>query len=142
MNFRQDNPSKSATTLAPFAENLSPQVLVVDDAREIRTCLSFLLRAIGYRVLEAEDGMAAQTILSVEHPALVITDLEMPVCDGWSLLTFCHAKHPELPVLICSGSAIGKQPQVEGWAAGYLPKPFDVEMLRTEVQRLISQAAA
>jgi len=120
---------------------MPPLVLVVDDSVEIRNCLSFVLRANGYRVLAAEDGLAAQMILRLEHPTLVISDLDMPVCDGWDLLVYCHAQHPDLPVLIMSGAALGKHPEIEYLASGFVSKPFNFVRIRTEVQRLISQAA-
>jgi CheY-like chemotaxis protein len=124
-----------------FDKKLPPQVLVVDDAVEIRDCLSLFLRANGYRVLEAEDGLAAQMILMTEHPALVISDLQMPNCSGWDLLAYCHAQHPDLPMLIASGAALGKRPEIECWASGFAPKPFCLPQFRADVQRLVSRAA-
>lgn len=141
MNFRHDDASAGAATIANPPEKRSPQVLVVDDTKEIRDVIALCLRRSGYRVLEAKDGLAAQIILFTEHPDLVISDLEMPVSDGWDVLTFCHAHQPGLPVLIVSGASLGQRPEIERWAAGILPKPFDLLRLRTEVQRLISHAA-
>lgn len=122
-------------------ENLPAQVLVVDDAREVRGTIAVILRVSGYRVLEAEDGLAAQKILVNEHPALVISDLEMPDGDGWGVLAFCHEQRPDLPVLILSGAGLGRRPEIERLAAGFLPKPFSFQRLRAEVQRLVSRAA-
>lgn len=120
---------------------LPPQVLVVDDSRDIRELISLLLQQNGYRVIKAEDGLAAQTLLRTEHPALVISDLEMPFCDGWEVLAYCHAQYPEIPVLIVSGAAWGLRPEVERWAAGFLPKPFHLGQFRAAIHRLLRQAA-
>ncbi len=141
MNFRHAEPAASATTIEFPSEKLPPQVLVVDDTNEVRSFLTAALRRSGYRVLEAEDGLIAQILLMSEHPALVISDLEMPVCDGWDLLTHCHTQYPGMPVLLISGNSPGKRPEIERWAAGLLRKPFDVVQLRTEVQRLVRRAA-
>ena len=103
--------------------------------------MTVLLRRGGYRVIEAEDGLAAQIILLTEQPALVISDLQMPLCDGWDVLAYCHTQHPNLPVLIVSGEALGRRPEVERWAAGSLSKPFDPEHFAAEVRRLVSRAA-
>lgn len=141
MNFRHDDASESATT-TPFPDKkLPPQVLVVDDAKEIRDSITIILRASGYGVLEAEDGFAAQAILRTRQPSLVISDLEMPVCDGWDVLEYCHAQHPNLPVLIMSGAALGRRPEIERLAAGFLAKPFSLERFRGEIHRLIYRAA-
>jgi CheY-like chemotaxis protein len=118
-----------------------PKVLVVDDSKEIRACIGLVLRASGYRVLEAEDGLAAQSILVNEHPDLVLTDLEMPVCDGWDVLAFCHAHQPATPVMVLSGVARGQRPDLEYRAAAYLTKPFSLARLRAEIQRLAPLAA-
>ncbi len=120
---------------------MPPKVLVVDDSREIRACIGFILRTSGYRVREAEDGLEAQLILFNEHPALVMTDLEMPVCDGWDVIAFCHAHQPATPVIVISGVACGQRPDLECWAAAYLTKPFSIARLRAEVQRLVPLAA-
>ena len=141
MNVRHDIVPAGATPIKSFDELRPPQVLVVDDAEEIRYCLTFFLRAIGYRVLEAENGQVAKVILQDRRPALLISDLEMPVCDGWDLLAYCHSQHPKLPVMVISGAALGTKPDVEAWASASLPKPFSLSRFRTEVQRLAPCAA-
>ena len=141
MSIRHGEASVGATAIPSFDKKLPPEVLVVDEAVEIRDCLSLFFRANGYRMLEAEDGWAAQMILMTERPALVISDLQMPDCSGWDLLADCHAQHPDLPVLITSGAALGKRPEIEWLAVGFVPKPFCLPRFRAEVQRLISQAA-
>ncbi len=141
MNFRHDEPGAGAKTIELIEEKLPLQVLVVDDSRDIREFVALLLRLSGYRVIKAANGRAAQDILRTELPALVISDLEMPVCDGWEMLAHCHAKYPALPVLILSGAGLGRRPEVEGWAAGYLQKPLDLVRFHDEVERLTSRAA-
>jgi DNA-binding NtrC family response regulator len=142
MNLRHDDAATGATVIAPFEEKLPPQVLVVDDSREVREFVGLLLRLNGYRVLMAADGSAAQGILKTEKPDLVISDLEMPGCNGWDVLAYCHAWHPNLPVLIVSGGGFGQRPRIEAWAAGYLPKPLNLARFHDEVNRLVSRTAA
>ena len=139
MNFRHDEPAASATTIASFEEKTPPQVLVVDDSRHVREFVTLLLELNGYRVLKAEDGNTAQEILKTANPDLVISDLEMPAGNGWDVLAYCHARHPGLPVLIVSSSGFGRRPDVEKWAAGYLPKPLNLVLFHNEVERLLSR---
>ena len=141
MTVRHADPPASATTMRHSNEKLPPTVLVVDDTTEVRAFVSFLLRASGYRVIEAENGLAAQALIAHEHPALVITDLEMPVCDGWSVLTYCRAQQPNTPVLIMSGVALGRRLDIECLAAGFLAKPLDLARFRAEVHRLVGRTA-
>ena len=141
MNFRHAESAAVATAIVSIEEKLSPQVLVVDDSRDVREFVALLLRLSGYRVLKASDGNSARDILKTEHPDLVISDLEMPAGDGWDVLTYCHAQHPDLPVLIVSSATFGRRPDVESWASGYLPKPLNLVRFHDEVQRLLSRAA-
>ena len=140
MNLRTNDDTQGATKTTK-EEKAPPQVLVIDDSRDIRQLIGLLLKKKGFRVLEAADGLAAQIILKTEHPALVISDLQMPACDGWEMLAYCHARHPDIPVLIVSGAAWGQRPEIECWAAGFLSKTFLLEKFNAEIQRLVGLAA-
>lgn len=141
MSYRQDDAGVGAVTNIPTASCGAPQVLVVDDSKVIRDMVVWLLRLSGYRAIAAENGFAAQLLLQAEHPTLIITDLNMPLGDGWDLLTFCHKHHPEIPIMIISGEGLGKHPEIERWAASFLAKPFDSRKFRAAVDQLLSQAA-
>ena len=141
MSFRPTELHGSAHTIAIDGELRLPEVLVVDDSKEIRDVIVLVLRVAGYRATLAQNGEEAKAHLSTMHPALIITDLRMPVCDGWSLLAFCHTHHTEVPVLIVSGEPFGERPEVEAWAAAFVMKPFDPKNLQSEVNRLLSRTA-
>lgn len=119
------------------AEDTRPQVLVVEDDRTVRDITVWLLDTAGYRVLAAENGATAKQLLSSQHPILIISDLHMPLCDGWELLTFCHAKHPEMPVMIVSGDGLGHHPEIEQWASGFVAKPFTSRQFFAVLDKLI-----
>jgi PAS domain S-box-containing protein len=61
-------------------------ILVVDDLSANRDVFVALLRHRGHRLLEAEDGQQALTVVQAEHPDLVITDVLMPVMDGYEFV--------------------------------------------------------
>ena len=61
-------------------------ILIVDDLPANRTYLATLLRHHGYRLLEASDGDEALAIVRADRPDLVITDVLMPVMDGFEFL--------------------------------------------------------
>jgi len=170
MGYRDDDPAAGAVTVAPGQAACAPQVIVVDDSQVIRELVVWLLRVSGYRAIAAENGYAAQMLLKTERPALLITDLNMPLArilnsfrrryghlsacktsagrchriselvDGWKLLTFCRRHRPEMPVLIVSGEGLGKRPEVERWASGFLAKAFDFGKFRFAVDHLVSCA--
>src|SRR4026207_1066140 len=61
-------------------------ILVVDDLSANREVLGALLRYKGHRLREAEAGHQALAIVQAEHPDLVITDVLMPVMDGYEFV--------------------------------------------------------
>jgi CheY-like chemotaxis protein len=79
------------------------QVLVVDDDASVRTTLTMLLQASGYEVITATNGAEALTLLQNGLPAVLLSDLNMPVMSGFELLSVVRQKFPKLPVVAMSG---------------------------------------
>ncbi len=61
------------------------KVLLVDDDKEFRIVAAIILETAGYQVMQADDGAIAMEILRIEHPDLIISDLNMPMMDGRAL---------------------------------------------------------
>jgi CheY-like chemotaxis protein len=115
-------------------------VLVVDDDPGVRSFVGAVLRASGYEVVAAADGREAMRFVygSSSTPALLITDLEMPVMGGVELAARLKAERPQLRVVLMTGrpdsvAAALDRPMV----AGVLLKPFTVDALRTAVSRAL-----
>jgi two-component system cell cycle sensor histidine kinase/response regulator CckA len=83
----------------------SHTVLVVDDERVIRTVAARVLARAGIRVVEAEHGAAALELLGsmAGLPALVLTDIMMPVMNGRELQRELAQRWPSLPVRFMTG---------------------------------------
>ena len=65
-------------------------ILIVDDFSANRNVLVRLLRSQGHRLLEAADGREGLAAVHAEHPHLVITDVLMPIMDGYELARRLH----------------------------------------------------
>ncbi|WP_298377318.1 response regulator [Azospirillum sp.] len=116
------------------------KVLTVDDSRTMRDMVSFTLRGAGYDVVEAPDGQAAMTAIAAAKVDLVITDLNMPVMDGLTLIRKLRAiaTHRSLPILMLTTEADEKK-KAEGRAAGatgWIVKPFNPDKLISVVQKV------
>jgi two-component system chemotaxis sensor kinase CheA len=102
-------------------EATCPTVLVAEDSEFFRGQIRRLIEAVGYRVLDAEDGQAAWELLDrhAGEIALVATDVEMPRMDGLSLTRQIRAdgRFDELPV-IALFSLAGEEEVARGMAAG------------------------
>lgn len=118
-------------------------VLVVDDNEDTRHLLRTMLEAHGARVMTANSVDEARAALAGEIPDVLVTDLAMPVEDGFSLLDYCRhhadARLQALPIMALTAYGT-QQAQDRVLAAGfdaYLAKPVDP----AEVGRLVRDLA-
>ena len=122
---------------------MTGNILVLEDDRLIRDLISKVLQRDGHGVVEACDGTEALEILQMMHLDLVITDFVMPKLNGLKFVRRVHALHPGLPIIFITGyrSAISRHTMLEDVAA-ILPKPFELNVLRSTVQRLLNDSAS
>lgn len=120
--------------------------LVVDDFSTMRRIISGLLRELGFRrIVEAEDGKIALRVLenaaeSAEPVHFVLSDINMPVMNGFQLLEALRAK-PEsdplrkVPVLLVT--AEGRKEDIvraaQLGATGYVVKPFNKDTIGDKI---------
>jgi CheY-like chemotaxis protein len=106
------------------------RVLVIDDDPNVREALGELLRCEGYEPRLAIHGRdALEQLASGPHPDVIVTDLMMPVLDGWRLIRELH-DHPawrSIPVVVLSASENLKA--LENGTVAVLGKPADVGRL-------------
>lgn len=78
-------------------------VLVAEDERALRSVLRVVLEAAGATVFDADNGAQALRILEL-HPEVeaILTDLQMPVMDGYELACAAADLRPGLPVMACT----------------------------------------
>ena len=113
------------------------RVLLVDDNADMREYVQRLLSE-RFEVTVAENGQMALEKAMADPPDLVLTDVMMPVMDGFQLLTALrtNSKTQLLPIIMLSARA-GEESRVEGLQAGaddYLVKPFTARELIARVE--------
>jgi signal transduction histidine kinase/DNA-binding response OmpR family regulator len=111
------------------------KILIVDDRWENRAVIVNLLEPIGFAMIEAADGKEGLAQLE-SCPDLVITDLAMPVMDGFEMLKELRKDHPTLPVIVSSANVFEVDQESSRQAGGntFLPKPVQAEMLLEQIQ--------
>jgi DNA-binding NtrC family response regulator len=126
----------SAVEIAAILE--TPTVLLVEDEVLIRLMVADELRDQGLRVLEASNAEEALSILDSSLPVhLLFTDVRMPGrMDGFALAKLAQAKNPQLKLIIGSSH----QPENSPRADAFLCKPYDLDQLIEQVERLLAQA--
>ena len=114
------------------------QVLVVDDEPDNLEVVAETLEYKGAQVKTAPNGQVALEILKDFSANLILTDLSMPVMDGWVMRT--HVKNdPKLsniPLLALSAHAIAgdQQRALEAGFDGYMTKPVNIHTLLDDIR--------
>jgi two-component system autoinducer 1 sensor kinase/phosphatase LuxN len=116
------------------------EVLVVDDYQAVRQVLSEALSFWGYGVTLAANGIEAGKLFLTGSYDLVITDLEMPLMNGWELSQLVKERSPNTPVMVVSGDwdeMYWEKTNMRCVDAIVL-KPFKLEAIKGTVRRLLS----
>ena len=120
---------------------MQTQIVIAEDSAVQAVILRRALENHGYQVTWARDGQAGLEKVREIRPALLISDVEMPVMDGFELCVAIKS-NPEftgIPVILCTSLA---QPEdiirgMEAGADGYVTKPYDEKYLMYRVRALL-----
>jgi CheY-like chemotaxis protein len=117
---------------------MAANILVVEDDLLNRDLICKVLRKEGYKVVEACDGAIALEILQVLPFDLVITDFMMPKLNGIEFVEHLHSLQPRIPIIFITGflSVISSKTILDN-VAEVLAKPFELDVLRSTVHRLL-----
>ncbi len=114
------------------------RVLVAEDNPLNQTLISEQLTALGCEPMLAADGREALLRLRQTEADLVLTDIHMPIMDGYALMEALRQSHPHLPVL--AFSAVASAEQIDEWRrrgfAAYVPKPASLRQVETALLAL------
>lgn len=110
-------------------------VLIVEDEPAVRKALRTLLESWGCIVLEAGDGAAALRTIVTYDIRLVLSDIDMPVMDGFDLLESITREHPDVSVIMVSGMGHEKiiDEALARGAIGYVQKPYRIPELKSQL---------
>jgi CheY-like chemotaxis protein len=118
-------------------------ILVIDDDLGIRVLLTKLLENAGYSVGTAEEGQSGMESAWSTRPDLVITDMNMPVIDGFHTMhMFSQDPSLAVPIIVVSGAIDIRQSAevLEAGAAAFFQKPVDGQALLAKVGELLNSA--
>jgi CheY-like chemotaxis protein len=121
--------------------NGTPIILVIEDYPDSRMLLSSLLRAKGYKVVEARDGKEGLRQANRVTPDLILMDLAMPEMDGVAATRHLRERHTlaRIPIFVMTayGTADVKQDALDAGCAEVFPKPLDLEMLLGKIKATV-----
>ncbi|MBI3935102.1 MAG: response regulator [Acidobacteria bacterium] len=121
-------------------------ILVTEDDFPSRELLTEILLEWGYEVIQASNGVEALRQIEEKRPDLVLLDLQMPLLDGFGVIARVRsdARFSALPVVAITAHAMkdfSSRISEAGFDA-HLPKPLNVEALRTLLQQNFRENAA
>ena len=112
-------------------------ILIIDDEPQIRKFLDIALRAQGYQVQVAENGMKGLEILATRGADLLILDLGLPDIEGQQVLTEMR-QWSDIPVIVLSARPDENQKikLLDAGANDYVTKPFSIQELCARIREM------
>jgi len=108
------------------------KVLIAEDNPVLIKILKAGLKnyADNFETLTAKDGEEAMGIMEREPIALLVTDLQMPKVDGFSLLAYMKANHPEIPCIVMTAHGTPQlKEKLQPDVLSFIEKPFEIKDL-------------
>ena len=117
---------------------MTKRILVIEDTEDNRRILRDLLTNAGFDVLEANDGEQGVGAAAVEHPDLILMDIQLPVIDGYEATRRIKAapESKDIPVIAVTSYALSGD-EAKARAAGcdgYIAKPFSPRQILAMVR--------
>jgi len=117
------------------------KILIVDDDSTTRKLLGLYLKAKGYEVAYAENGLEGLQKLGTENPNLIISDLNMPYMDGIEFVKNVRADATwhEIPILMVTteGDPEERERAMSVGVNGYLVKPVTAELVTQNIKHIL-----
>ncbi len=114
-------------------------ILVIDDDDRVRTVLKEILMLGGHHVIEASDGVLGMKYLEEGKFDMVLTDLGMPVMNGWEVAKWVKSKIPQIPVGLITGwgTHLDEEKIRESGVDLIIGKPFQMKEILEAVNHYI-----
>jgi predicted GH43/DUF377 family glycosyl hydrolase len=123
----------------PSLEKSKARILVVDDEVINQKIIGGILKADGYDVDIAPDGIVALMQIAKEKFDLIVSDIAMPHLDGYQMLEYMKNHDIGIPVVFLSAHA-GQEHEAKGLqmgAAEYIKKPVDPKLLLLRIEKIL-----
>lgn len=120
------------------------KILIVDDEPEIVRAVSMRLKASGFEIISAMDGLQATTMAMKEQPDVIILDIGMPAGDGHTVVKRLRNSTAtcNIPIIFLTARTSERdfQKALKQGVDKYITKPFDSEELIAAIDELLSKS--
>lgn len=130
--------------LSPLIAN--SKLLIVEDEKDLLDTMEELFQELGFEVEVASNGKEALAKIAISPPDLIVSDVAMPVMDGYDLLRALRSSQEgrRIPVILLTAKAAFDE-KIQGLGLGandYVTKPFDYEELLLRIQNILRLKAS
>lgn len=118
------------------------RILVVEDNKSLLMLMKARLEQAGYKALKAQNGQEALEILEEQQVDLIISDIMMPLMDGFELIESLREANINLPILMVTAKE-GFEDKEKGFRLGtddYMVKPINMNEMILRVAALLRRA--
>lgn len=118
------------------------KILIIEDDASLSQLYSIVLKNAGFETCQAANGEAAWDILERESINLIITDIMMPVMDGYEFMKLLRKENPVMPVLMITAKD-DMSSKSKGFLLGtddYMTKPIELDEMVLRVRALLRRA--
>jgi len=116
-------------------------ILTVDDSASIRQMVKLTLTTAGYQVVEAGNGAEGLSAAQASPVNMIVTDLNMPVMDGFAFIRAMRKlpAYKGVPIIFLTTESDGgmKQQAKEAGATGWITKPFQQDQLLAVIKKVL-----
>ncbi len=119
------------------------RILIAEDSALMRRAIVNVVGKLGHEAIEAENGASAMSLLRKQHNkiGLIILDWNMPVMDGYEVLTKVKTdeRYAEIPVLMATSAGVKEDviKAIKAGASSYIVKPFKPEALSKKIKEVL-----
>ncbi|MGR3176616.1 MAG: response regulator [Candidatus Anammoxibacter sp.] len=117
-------------------------ILVIEDNEKNRKLIKVVLKAKGYKIIEAEDAETAMDQLKKDIPDLILMDIGLPGMDGFELTRLIKRDKTtkDVPIIAVTAHAMKgeKEKTLEAGCDDYVSKPIDINEFQKTVARVLN----
>ncbi|MBD2210626.1 response regulator [Nostoc linckia FACHB-104] len=130
---------KTSNNIVGYEGNHPIKVLVIDDRWENRSVIVHFLEPLGFTLMEASNGQEGLEKALAWSPNLIITDIVMPLVNGWEMTQNLRSQQQFSDLIIIASSAnvshVDRQKSYDSGCNDFLPKPVESEELLAKIQQ-------
>jgi CheY-like chemotaxis protein len=120
---------------------MSKKILIIEDNEENLNLFSSILKLNGYKILEAKNGADGVKLAKTEIPHLILTDIEMPVMNGFEAFRILKSdsQTKNIPTIVITGMMINKDNFIKFGFIDYIAKPVRLNDFLQTIEKCLNQ---